>query len=83
MRKTVSNIDFEKSKKRIIKDVIHHLKYNLGERNTAILLHVLAESCDYTMGKKGINDIRQIEIKYNNFFSTKCDLKNGGAITHE
>ena len=75
-------IDFEKNKKKIIKGVLRNLKDNLGERNLAILLSVLAESCDYTMGEKGLAEVRQIEIKFNNLHSTRVDLKQGFKVSH-
>ena len=76
-------INFEKNKRKIIKNALKSLKYNLGERNTAILLQVLIESCEYTMGKKGLREVRQIDITYNNLFKTKCNLKGGFNISHE
>lgn len=76
-------IDFDKNKKKIIKGAIKNMKINLGEKNTAILLATLLEACDYTFGKRGLKQVRQIEIRFNNFFGTKCDLTKGFNISHE
>ena len=75
-------IDFEKNKKKIIKLTLKCLKSNLGERNLAILLAVLNDSCDYTMGEKGLTEVRQIEIRFNNLHSTKVDLRGGYNVSH-
>lgn len=63
--------------------IIRYLHKQLGKKNTLILLTALADSCEYTFGKRGLKQVRQINITYNNFFSTKIDLTKGYRISHD
>lgn len=53
-----------------------------GKNNTGILLAVLADACDYALGKKELRDVRTIEIIFNNLHRTKCDLSKNMEVTH-
>lgn len=70
------------TEKQYTKKVLNHLKRNLGDRNFGILIVCVADACDYTMGEKGLKEIRQIEIKFNNLHTTKIDLSNKMKETH-
>lgn len=72
----------EKKIKNYTTQIIDHLRGNLGEKNLGILLSVLADACDYTMGEKGIREIRQVEVKFNNYYTTKVDLTYGFNESH-
>ena len=66
--------------KRFIKKIIKYLKQKIGSNETAVFISILADSLDnLTKGVESRN-IRTIEIKYNDFYTTKFDFNKGEYV---
>ena len=69
-------------KKTIIKDkdfkrIINHIEEKIGGYSTGALIAILSDSLDnLTKGVESRN-IRSIEIKFNDYYSTKFDFESG------
>ncbi|MCR4661645.1 MAG: hypothetical protein K5765_06590 [Clostridia bacterium] len=56
-----------------------HVKNKIGLDGFGTFLAILADSLD-NLARNGTSNIRTIEIKYNDYFSTKFDFDKGGYI---
>ena len=66
--------------KKFIKKIIKYLKQKIGSNETAVFISILADSLDnLTKGVESRN-IRTIEIKYNDFYTTKFDFNKGEYV---
>ena len=59
------------------KEMIKHIETKIGKNGTGILIGVLADSLDNLTKDVESRTIRTIEIKYNDFYSTKFDFDKG------
>lgn len=64
-----------------VKELYKHLEEMLGEWNAGLILAIACDAFDnFVEGSEDGRDLRTIEFKFNDFFSTKYDFKKGEFV---
>ena len=72
-------------KKKIIRDkhfkrIINHIEEKIGSNSTGAMIAILADALDNLTEGVESRNIRCIEIKFNDFYSTKFDFYKGEYV---
>ena len=74
------------AKTKLVKDkaiikIIEHIEAKVGSEATGVLIAILADSLDnLTKGESESRNIRCMEIKYNDYFTTKYDFEKNEYV---